>query len=94
MSTLQKIAFSMAGIGLFILLLLTLYGNKGYTDLVAVRKEKQQIVEKNVTIEKGNIALYRTIKRLKHDPKYIEAIARQELGMVSKDEMILKFKEQ
>ncbi|MBW2338530.1 MAG: septum formation initiator family protein [Deltaproteobacteria bacterium] len=27
---------------------------------------------------------------MKHDPAYIESIARQELGMIGKDEIILK----
>jgi cell division protein FtsB len=34
--------------------------------------------------------LYNEIERLKNDDKYIENIARQELGMIGKDEMILK----
>ncbi|MBW1812804.1 MAG: septum formation initiator family protein, partial [Deltaproteobacteria bacterium] len=31
------------------------------------------------------------IDRAKNDPAYIEAVARQELGMIGKDEVILKF---
>jgi cell division protein FtsB len=30
------------------------------------------------------------IDRLKHDPEYIENIARQELGMIGENEVILK----
>ncbi|MBW2177339.1 MAG: septum formation initiator family protein, partial [Deltaproteobacteria bacterium] len=34
--------------------------------------------------------LYRTIKRLRNDPQYIESVARKELGMIKEDEVILK----
>jgi cell division protein FtsB len=34
--------------------------------------------------------MYRMIERLKNDPEYIESIARKELGMIQKGEVILK----
>jgi cell division protein FtsB len=34
--------------------------------------------------------LYRSIERLKSDPAYIESIARKELGMIRKEEIIIK----
>ena len=39
-----------------------------------------------------NFSLYHEIDRLKHDPKYIEDVVRQELGFIGKDEVIFKFK--
>ena len=41
-------------------------------------------------LAKENLILYSEIERLKNDSKYIENIARQELGMIGKDEVILK----
>ena len=91
MSLMRKIFFSLAGISIFVFLMLIVFGDRGYSDLRKIRKERDRIIEKNVGIEKENILLYRTIKRLKHDPKYIGEIARKELGMVGRDEMIFKF---
>ncbi len=43
-------------------------------------------------LQKRNQALYRNIQRLKDDPEYIEDIARTELGMVGKDELVYQFR--
>ena len=37
--------------------------------------------------------LYREIDRVKNDLKYIENVARQELGMVGKDEVIFRMEQ-
>ena len=47
----------------------------------------------NARLEKENIALYRTINRLKDDPTYIEHIARKELLMIGNDEIVFKFQQ-
>jgi cell division protein FtsB len=59
-------------------------------DLNILKKERDQLAEKNEQLSHQNLSLSVEIDRLKHDPKYIENIARQELGMVAKDELILK----
>ncbi len=59
-------------------------------DLNALKKERDQLADKNGQLSQQNLSLSVEIDRLKHDPKYIENIARQELGMVAEDELILK----
>ena len=59
-------------------------------DLNTFKKERDQLAEKNEQLSHQNLSLSVEIDRLKHDPKYIENIARQELGMVAEDELILK----
>ena len=59
-------------------------------DLNTLKKERDQLAEKNEQLSHPNLSLSVEIDRLKHDPKYIENIARQELGMVAEDELILK----
>ena len=59
-------------------------------DLNMLRKERDQLTEKNQLLNHENLTLSDEIDRLQNDPKYIENIARQELGMVGKDELILK----
>jgi cell division protein FtsB len=47
-------------------------------------------VEENQKLTGINQAISVEIDRLKHDPAYIESIARQELGMIGENEIILK----
>jgi len=56
-----------------------------------LKQEEQSWINQNKKIEAENLKLYRKIERLKHDPEYIENVARQELGMAGKDEIIIKF---
>ena len=54
------------------------------------KKERDRLVEENKKLARENQAISVEIDRLKHDPLYIESIARQELGMIGEDEIILK----
>jgi len=75
---------------LFSMLLLIVFAENGLVDLNSLRKERDRLVEKNESLARDNLVLYNEIERLKNDDKYIENIARQELGMIGKNEMILK----
>ena len=85
-----NIMLSMAILILFSMLLLIVFAENGLIDLNSLRKERDRLVEKNESLARDNLVLYNEIERLKNDSKYIENIARQELGMIGKDEMILK----
>jgi cell division protein FtsB len=54
------------------------------------KKERDVLVEKNEQLTRENLSLSVEIDRLENDLKYIENIARQELGMIAEDELILK----
>lgn len=86
----QGIFLSFAGLLLFSLLFFIIFGEYGYVDLTVLKTERDQLAEKNELLTDENISLSIEIDRLKNDPKYIENIARQELGMVAEDELILK----
>jgi cell division protein FtsB len=81
---------SIAGVLLFSLLFFIIFGEHGLIDLNTLRNEKDQLAEKSEQLTRKNLSLSVEIDRLKHDPKYIENVARQELGMVGEDELILK----
>jgi cell division protein FtsB len=80
----------MAILVLFSILLLIVFAENGLVDLYSLRKQRDRLVEKNESLAGDNLVLYNEIERLKNDDKYIENIARQELGMIGKDEVILK----
>ncbi|MFH0725073.1 MAG: septum formation initiator family protein [Pseudomonadota bacterium] len=79
--------------GIFSLSLLIVYGNNGLMDLVRLREEKGQLVEKNEAIRQENVSLYREIDRMNHDPDYIEEVARKELGVIGPGEVIIRMKD-
>jgi len=85
-----NLLLSMAIFIIFSMLLLIAFAENGLVDLNYLRKERDRLVEKNESLARDNLVLYNEIERLKNDDKYIENIARQELGMIGKDEMILK----
>jgi cell division protein FtsB len=85
---------TLAIVALLIFLMFVIYGKKGLMDVHALRQQRDRLVKKNEILNRENLVLYREIDRLKHDPIYIETIARQELGLIGKDELIFKFREQ
>lgn len=79
--------------GIFILiamLFVIVFGDNGWLDLRALKQERDQLMENKEALFQENITLFRQINRLKHDPKYNEAMARRELGMIDENEIILK----
>ena len=76
---------------LVILGFFTFFGDKGILHLLRLRKELVRIKETNVKTEAENEKLREEVKRLQYDKRYIEEIARKELGMVKEGEVIYQF---
>ena len=75
-----------------LMLLFIVFGENGLSDLYRLKKQKENLSQKNDELKKENISFYREIERLKHDPRYVEDVARKELGVIGKDEVIIKVK--
>jgi cell division protein FtsB len=71
----------------------TLFGEKGLLQLYNLSKKRNSIIEHNSTLKDENRQLGEEIELLKNDDKYIEKIARRELGMVGKGEIVYHFKD-
>ena len=78
-------------ISLFILGSFTFLGEKGILSLLRLRKEVVRIKEINLKLEEENQKLKEEVRRLQSDKRYIEEIARKELGMVKEREIIYRF---
>jgi len=79
---------------LFLFLILgffTFFGDKGIIHLLRLQKEWVRIKETNVKVEEENRKLREEVKRLQYEKRYIEEIARKELGMVKEGEVIYQF---
>ena len=72
------------------LLLFIVFGENGLVDLNRLQTERDHLLKQNEALTQENLSLYREIERLKKDPEYVENVARQELGVIGKDEVILK----
>jgi len=88
---LQRILLSLAFVILSALIFFTIFGDNGLLELRELRRGKAQLVESNETLIDENLSLYHTIDRLKYDTRYIGNVARNELGMIGRDEIIFKF---
>jgi len=88
-----KILMSVAVLILCTLGALSIFGDNGLSELKRLRKELDGIVADNRSKSHENLSMYRKIERLKSDYGYIEDVARNQLGVISKDEVILKIKE-
>ena len=85
-----NILLSIAALLLIALFFFIIVNEHGLADLRFLKKERDRFVEESKRLTRENLTISIEIDRLKHDPAYIESIARQELGMIGKDEIILK----
>ncbi len=88
----RNLFFSIVAIALVGLMLVILSGDNGLMDLIALRIERDRVVESNEKTFNENIALYRQIERLKSDPRFVAAMVRKELNLVGEDELVFTFK--
>ncbi|MEJ2658231.1 MAG: septum formation initiator family protein [Desulfobacterales bacterium] len=90
----KNIMLVLAIMSMFLLLLFIVFGENGLTDLYRQKVKRDNLSIKNAEISKKNLTFYREIERLKNDPEYVESVARRELGVIGKDEVIIKVKKQ
>ena len=90
MTNKQNIILAATALLLLALFFFIIVGEHGLADLRFLKQEHDRLVEENLQLTRENQAISIEINRLKHDPAYIESIARRELGMIGKDEIILK----
>ena len=70
---------------------LAVYGGSGVLRVRAMQQEIQQLERELATLRAQTEKLTATIDKLRHDPAYIEKLAREDLGYVKEGETVLKF---
>jgi cell division protein FtsB len=70
---------------------LAVYGGSGVLRVRAMQHEIQQLERELGTLRTQTEKLTATIDKLRHDPAYIEKLAREDLGYVREGETVLKF---
>ncbi len=76
---------------LFLMALLITFGNRGLVDNYLMSKRLNQIKLLNNSVAAENNELKKKIVLLRSDLVYIESIARNELGMVKKGDIVYRF---
>ncbi len=70
---------------------MAVFGDKGLVEAYALKKERDAILSHIRELKEENKFLEEDIDLLKNDTRSVERIARKELGMVGKDEVIYMF---
>lgn len=78
---------------LFLMALLITFGNRGLVDNFLMGKRLCQLKADNHVLALQNRDLEKKIILLRSDPAYIESIARNELGMVKKGDVVYRVSE-
>ena len=75
---------------LFLMALLITFGNRGIVDNYLMSKRLSQLKESNNSLMEQNRELGGKILLLRSDLAYIESIARNELGMVKRGDVVYR----
>jgi cell division protein FtsB len=87
---LQRNARQILGLALFALLVHDIFGAHGFIAMRRTQKEIEQIREQIGKLNNENKSLANQVTSLKTDPKAIERIAREEMGLARPGEIIYK----
>jgi cell division protein FtsB len=76
-----------------VLVINALVGERGLTETLRARKKHQELVTSIERLRAENARLRDEARRLRSDPATIEALARQELGLIKPGEMLFIIKD-
>ncbi len=79
------------GICLLMILSFTVFGERGLLRIYEMKREMRTIKQKSVQLEQENKRLSLSIEGLRSDRGQLERIARKELGLVRRNEVIYQF---
>ena len=74
-----------------VMIFFTFFGDKGLLQVYRLRRELKEIERVNMELRQENERLRAEIANLRTNKKYIEELARKELGLVKKGEIVYQF---
>ncbi len=80
-----------AAVCALVLAILSAAGPRGLRHLWKLKDDARALAERNATLRSDNERLRREIRQLKEDRRAIERAAREDLGMIGKDEVVFAF---
>lgn len=76
---------------LSVMIFFTVFGDKGLLQVYRLQRELREIERANKELQQENERLRAEIDNLKTNKDYIEELARRELGLVKKGEIVYQF---
>lgn len=76
---------------LLLMTLLIIFGDRGLMDYNMVQSKLLSLKDFNQNVVSENILLEKEILLLRKDLRYIETVARKDLGMVKEGDMVYRF---
>jgi len=89
-SFLRRRATLLMGLLLLVLLVHDVFGEHGFLAMRRAQKETEQLRQEIQQLNEDNSRLADEVKALKTDPRIIERIAREEMGLATPGELIFK----
>ena len=74
-----------------VMIFFTFFGEKGLLQVYRLRRELKEIERVNMELRQEDERLRAEIGNLRTNKKYIEELARRELGLVKKGEIVYQF---
>jgi cell division protein FtsB len=85
----KKIIVVGVGFLFFVLLIASFFGKKGLIEIYQTQKKKEALLQEIEMLERKKAALERDIEELQSNPKAVEKKARDKLGLVKPDEIVI-----
>lgn len=81
------------GLAVFIsaMFILTIFGERGLMHIYQLREERARIQAANTRLREENQKLTEQVNRMRNNQSEIEKIARENLGLVKKGEIVYQF---
>ncbi|OGP81405.1 MAG: hypothetical protein A2Z08_03000 [Deltaproteobacteria bacterium RBG_16_54_11] len=94
-SEIKRKGFLFLLIGLILLVwYFTLFGEKGLIKIIQLRRERDRIIADVSRMQEENKRLQEEIKRLREDSRYLESVARRDLGLIKENEILFIFEDE
>jgi len=72
-----------------IAVLFSVFGEVGIVSTLNLKEKEKQLVAENARLREENEQLRKEVEKLRSNPSYIEEIARKELGLMGKKEIVI-----
>lgn len=70
------------------------FGEKGVIKIIRLKRERDRIIADVSRMQEENTRLQEEIRRLREDPRYLESVARRDLGLIKENEILFIFEEE
>ena len=81
----------LVGLSISGMILFAIFGGRGLIQIYHLKEDRNRIQESNARLQEGNRKLTEKVTRLRNNKDEMEKVAREELGLVKKGEVVYQF---